>query len=110
MSRPVYCRNCYGLVAAGADYCPSCGIVIPGQRPKVYTALFAGLIAASVVTGVWAWLVSQLWDKWVKRFERLPEDHPLFQSETLTAWGIGAGLFLATWVFALLVMRTSRQP
>jgi hypothetical protein len=60
----------------------------------VYMPLLPGLLIASAVTAVFAWVLSQLCEKWERKFAGLRADHPLRDAAEETAMALGGAVFL----------------
>jgi hypothetical protein len=101
----VYCWKCAGLADATDPVCPVCKAVAPGRGRPVYVPLFAGLVVAVTVTVGFAWMLSQVWEKWERKFTSLREDHPLRDAADETAVVLGGVVFLVAWAVAVVRLR-----
>jgi hypothetical protein len=94
-----HCRKCRRSVAFTSEFCPKCGTADPaGLRAALVGSLIVGMLAASAVTGIYAWIVAWDWDRWERKFGTLRPDHPLADAPWETAVGLGIVVFLFTWV------------
>ncbi len=117
MTRPdpqpasVYCRQCRRPVAFAADFCPKCGAADPGGRKAALVgALVVGGLVAATVAAAYAWFMSWDWERWERKFARLPDGHPLAGAPWETAVGIGAVVFVVAWVVSVLVLARLLRP
>ena len=96
----VYCRNCFGL-ASDLEPCPTCGEPDPsGCNSEIWGSIFVGALVATAVTGLYAWLLSSVWERLSKKFSNLPSDHLLADSQWEIAVVVGGAVFFFSWVVA----------
>jgi hypothetical protein len=100
----VYCWKCHAANPAGGYACRECGASDPeGRRPTPVGVLVLATTAAAVFTGVYALALSltEVWDRWQRKFDDLPDDHALRGHAVDVAVAVGVGVFLVVWLGAL---------
>jgi hypothetical protein len=98
--------------STAASACPACGAADPsGRRSARLGAAFLGLLGGAALTGLYAWVIRDRWERWAAQFAGLPDDHPLSGAASEVAVAVGVSVFLAGWVVcALGVWRRVRTP
>lgn len=105
----VYCRRCYGLASDG-ERCPRCGSPDPsGSGTRMWGRLILGMLLAVAVTYSYFAILDTKWEKWERKFDRLPTDHLLYRSADEVANVIGLLVFLISWIVWVLVLRPRRR-
>ena len=107
-----YCRKCLALTSTAADFCPACGASDPsGRRSALVGSVFLGLLGGAALTGLYAWVLRDRWDRWAAKFADLADDHPLAGAASDAAVAAGVGVFLVGWAVCFLaVWRRVRTP
>jgi uncharacterized membrane protein (DUF485 family) len=99
----IFCPKCSAPVSDTAPVCPVCRTRDPGRRrATAFGLILLSALAAAAVTGLYAWLLSGVWDRWEAKFDRLPEGHPLYESASEAAFGLGVAVFLVSWLLTAI--------
>jgi len=110
-SAVVACRKCGRPVAFAADYCPKCGCPDPsGRRSALVGATVFGALLAGVLTGIYAWLLSEQWARLEEKCASLPPNHLMHDAPWETAIGFGIAVFLAAWVVTVAILAHLIKP
>jgi hypothetical protein len=72
-------------------------------------AVFVAVLVGAGFAGAYAWMISRVWDRLERKFDRLPADHWLEGAATEAATAGGVAVFLFGWLLAYACLRPRRH-
>jgi hypothetical protein len=76
----------------------------------VLGSLLVATVLAAGVTGLFAFVLSRVWERWEAKFEALPADHFLRGCAWDVAFVAGVVLFGVTWLIAAARLYRASRP